>query len=122
MAANINFSIVKLFHSRSESLDFHRGFAKCWCHYIIKPTGKPWPVVKNPKVLLRHGAMASKGIVGWTDVDLSPEGQAQAGWVKGDDGDDGVASFCSRNLEGILEKKRRQVYIVYSLTHLIWLE
>mmetsp|Transcript_136397 Transcript_136397/g.192922 ORF Transcript_136397/g.192922 Transcript_136397/m.192922 type:complete len:225 (-) Transcript_136397:24-698(-) len=29
-------------------------------------------------VLLRHGAMASKGIVGWTDVDLSPEGQAEA--------------------------------------------
>ena len=23
--------------------------------------------------------MASKGIVGWTDVDLSPEGQAEAG-------------------------------------------
>lgn len=29
-------------------------------------------------VLLRHGAMASKGLVGWQDVDLSPEGQAEA--------------------------------------------
>ncbi len=30
--------------------------------------------------------MASKGIVGWTDADLSPEGQAEAGWVERDDG------------------------------------
>jgi len=29
------------------------------------------------EVLLRHGAMASKGLVGWQDVDLSPEGQAE---------------------------------------------
>ena len=42
--------------------------------------GQLWPAAAS-EVLLRHGAMASKGLVGWQDVDLSPEGQAEVPYV-----------------------------------------